>query len=419
MRQAVAAMLLVGGVVCSALADRVTLKDGRILEGKVTQSEGKVFIELPYGVVSYPASDVVSIERMPTPTEVVQWRLAQIDRSDADALVEVAEWARDNDLLQRADELLQEALQLNADHARARKLLGYVRADGAWLTVPKALALADSKLAAGKYELLLERLLPAIGEVADSPAHRRRVQELEAHCRLRSKQFDQAAEAFERLAERAPLPESIRYGAIAQILREHPFGVYLVTEAHQIALAGHGAPPLENGPASLADERVLASALRDRAKAAIGEGKALMAEAKKLEETEAEAAESKYAAAARRFTEADVVVPRIAHSWRVAIARRRIGMVHRSKQRQAQVFDRLKDELGKLSPVEFKDHVQRMLRALHHMRSDLEAILKIAEPFENELILDVIRARKDLEAVQDLIEVLKKERDAIRRDAGR
>ena len=46
MRQALAAMLVVCVVALSATGDRVRLKDGRVIEGKVRQAEGKVFIEL-------------------------------------------------------------------------------------------------------------------------------------------------------------------------------------------------------------------------------------------------------------------------------------------------------------------------------------------------------------------------------------
>ena len=71
MRQPLAAMLVLCAVALSAAGDRVRLKDGRVIEGKVRQAEGKVFVELTYGVVSFPASQVESIERMPTPAEVV------------------------------------------------------------------------------------------------------------------------------------------------------------------------------------------------------------------------------------------------------------------------------------------------------------------------------------------------------------
>ena len=97
MRQALAAMLVVCMVALSATGDRVRLKDGRVIEGKARRSEGKVFIELNYGVVSFPASEVVSIEHTPTPAEVVEWRLTQIERTDPDALFEIAQWAADND----------------------------------------------------------------------------------------------------------------------------------------------------------------------------------------------------------------------------------------------------------------------------------------------------------------------------------
>ena len=419
MRQALAAMLVVCAVALSAAGDRVRLKDGRVIEGKVRRVEGKVLVELTYGVVSFPASQVESIEHMPTPAEVVEWRLTQIERSDADALFEIAQWAADNDLPRRAEELLREVLELKADHARARKLLGYIKADGKWISVAEALELADGKLAAGRYDMLLSLLLPALREAVATPADRLRVDAVEARCRLRSKQFAPAAKAFAKLAETAPLPDSTRYAAIAGILQAHPDGMYVVTEAASVELAGPGAPAVENGPASLADPDVLASALRDKAKAAIDEARGHMAEARKLESSEPDSAAGKYALAARRLDEADGIVTNIARGFRVEIARRRILMISGHIKTQAEVFDQLKAKLGNVSPVAYENHLTRMLRALGHIRGDLEAILEIAAPFHNDLILEVTDAKGQLQRIKAVREILIKERDELKRDATR
>ena len=36
----------------SAAGDTITLKDGRSFEGTVTEREGRLFIEMPYGTIS-------------------------------------------------------------------------------------------------------------------------------------------------------------------------------------------------------------------------------------------------------------------------------------------------------------------------------------------------------------------------------
>ena len=418
MRQAFAAMLVFCAVTLSVSADRVRLKDGRVIEGKVRQVDGEVLIELNYGVVSYPASQVESIEHMPTPGEVVDWRLTQIDRNDPDAVLEVAEWAAENDLPKRSEEILRQVIRLDPDHLRARRLLGFIKAGQKWLTVPEAFQLADGKLAAGEYAELLSKLIPAISEAA-KPGDRIRLKALEAGARLGSKQFPLAAAAYDELAKAAPLPDSVRYEAIAGILKAHPDGMYLVTEAGRLDLAGAGGPPVEDGPGSLADPAVLNSALRDKAKAAIDRAKALMTEGRKLEATDAAAADSKYVQAARILDRADGIVPRMARGFRIENARRRITIIKQAVDAQAKVFDQLKEKLGGLSPVAYEAHLNRMIRSLNLIRTDLDAILEIAGPFPRDLILEITDARIRHQRILALREIITQERDDLRRDGSR
>ncbi len=146
MRQGSSAWLLVLALAASAPADRVVLNDGRSFEGNVTESEGKVIIEHAFGTISFASSEVLAVQRGPTAAQQLEMQLSFIDRGDADAVMELAVWARDNDLPRESGELLQEVLELDPDHARARKLMGHVRADGKWHNVPAALLLAQGKL---------------------------------------------------------------------------------------------------------------------------------------------------------------------------------------------------------------------------------------------------------------------------------
>ena len=50
-----------------------------------------------------------------------------------------------------------------------------------------------------------------------------------------------------------------------------------------------------------------------------------------------------------------------------------------------------------------------MLRALSHVRSDLNAILELAQPFEREFVLEVTDAKLRLQRVSAMREVLSKE----------
>jgi len=418
MRRLGAVWLAVGLLAVQAAGDRVVLKDGRVFEGKVTEAEGKVLIEMAYGTISFPRPEVESIQRMPTPAELLEWQLSRIDRTDPDALFQAAAWAKDNDLPKQADELLKEVLGLNPDHVQARKLLGYLRADGKWLKVSEALQLARGKLEAGKYAPLLKELLPAIEEMAHDAKVRLEVAHLEAHGQLRSKQFARARVSFEELARRAPPAQSLRYRVIGEVLAKHPDGMYVVSASYPrtAMVLGADVPTLEPGPASLSRPEVLAAALHDYAARTVKQGQALMAEAKPLERTEPEAAKARYARAGKCFDIADAIVPNIARSYRVEIVRRQVAIINNDIDGEAEKFDLLKGELGKknLSPAAYRDLLSRMLRALNHIRADLDAILKLTAPFERELILEITDANGELQKINALRQVVLGELNELR-----
>jgi hypothetical protein len=412
MKRALLGWLVLSALVLPAGADRVVLKDGRPFEGTAKEAEGKVLVEMTYGTVSFPASEVEKIERMPTASDQLDALLAKTDRADANALYQAAVWARQNDLPRRGDDLLREVLALDGDHAGARRLLGYVKAEGKWLEVPAAIELARGKLEAGKGEELPDDLLAALGEAASDPQQKLQVKDIEANARLRAGQFQQAAKCFEFLAAKATGADAVRYAAIVEILKVHPDGMYLLTEDYPpTAMLLGGAPAAESGPASLARPAVLAAALRDAAKAHIATARRLMDEGKKLEQTEPEAAKARYTQAGRSFDAADALIPNIARSYRVEVARRLIALITKDMNVEAAKFDALKAELGKrdLSPAAYANLIQRMLRSLNNVRGDLEAILQLAGAFERDLVLEVADANLRLQRVNALRDILSQE----------
>ena len=394
-------------------ADKVTLKDGRVLEGTVTEGEGKVSIEMTYGTVAVPAGDVVTIERMPTTTEQLNMKLTAIPRSDPEALYQAAVWAKENGLGRRCEDLLSDVLALNAEHAGARRLLGHIKSDGKWVEAREALQLAQSTLEAAKYDAILKDLLPAMEEAMLDDGMRLRFKEIEAAARLRSGDFTAARKCYETLADKCSQPESVRHAAVAEILKKSPDGMYVVSDDYpaQASLLGAAAQDVPGGPNSLTKPAVLNIALQDAAKAAIKDARALMEEGKKLELVEPEAANARYGQAEKSFATADAVVPNIARSWRVEIARRRIAMIIKDRNNEAGKYDALMAELGKrdLTPAAYQGLLQRMLRALSNVRGDQEAISQIAAPFDRELVLEVADAKLGLQHVNGRIEILKQE----------
>lgn len=410
MKPSAMAWLMVCVLAAPALADRVTLKDGRTFEGAVKEAEGRIVIEMAHGSVSFPLTEVSGVEHMPTPAETLEASLTRIDRTDADAVYQLAVWARDNDLARRGDELLRECIALNADHPAARRLLGQVKVDGKWQDTPAALQLAQGKLDAGRNDELLNDLLPALELVVANAQQKTAIRELEALARVRQGQFEQAAKCLENIAAKCATADAGRYAAMAEILKAHPDGMYLVQEAYppEAALLATTEPSVDAGPASLTRPAVLMAALRDLAKNHVKNGRSFMDEGKKLEMTEPEAAKAKYNLAQKSFESADAVSPNISRSYRVEIARRQIAMITRDMNTEAGKFDALRAELGKrdLTPAQYKDLIGRMNRSLANVRSDLDAILQLASPFDRELVLEITDSSQRLQKVTALKDTL-------------
>jgi hypothetical protein len=412
MRRAAVAWLVLAALSAGTYGDRVSLKDGRTFEGAVTRSEDKIHIEMAYGQISFAASEVASIQSKPTAADQLEMQL-KITRRDPNALFQVAQWARENDLAKRSDEILQQVVGLDPDHAAARKLLGFVQVDTKWVDLATAIRLAKGRLAADKHEHVLADMIQPMDEAAADPKAKLAVKDLEAQCRLRLGQFDKARALHEELGGKAAAPDSLRYAAIAGILKDCPDGMYVLEESYPptAMLLDSPAPQIEAGPASLRQAEVLQAALRDKAKDYIKAGKAVMEEGKKLENTEPEAAKAKYALANRSFDTADALAPTIARNYRVEIVRRRVGMITKGMNVEAEKFDTMKAELGKrdMTPVAYRELINRMLSALNRVRNDLNSIMQLAGPFERELVLEMTDAKLRLQHVDALRDVLNQE----------
>lgn len=117
----------------SALADKVFLKDGRVLDGEAAEKGDEVEIKFPSGTAYYPKSMVLRIEDdIPLPDEFKR-RRAKIKDSDTKGLVELAEWCRLNGLDEQKTAALRDAVKAEPDHPVARAMLGEVKFDGVWM----------------------------------------------------------------------------------------------------------------------------------------------------------------------------------------------------------------------------------------------------------------------------------------------
>lgn len=409
-RAFVRALLLPLLIAAAASADVLVLRDGRTFEGVVSVGDDTVEIQLDYGDLRFARSEVLRIEFRQTPRSRLDEMLAATGDADADALFGVAQWAAENELIAEADELYEQVVGIEPDHAAARAALGHVKIDGQWRDFATAVELARGKLEAGRYDVLFNEILPRVEPLAPSPDDARKVQEIRALTALRSGRFAEAGRTFAALAEAAGEPEATRFAAIAAILADNADGMYVLSEAYppKSALVDSEGDSVPAGPASLARPLVLEAALRDRAKAHIAAGRELLDAARAADASDPDEAESKYVQAGRSFDRADALVEDIARSYRVEIARRRIAAIRRQTDTDTRRFDAAVNKLGKsdMAPQEYRALVRTMLRNLDDVQGKLRTILDIARPFSRDLVLEIQWAESDLRKVESMRDVL-------------
>jgi hypothetical protein len=409
-------MTLLGALLLAASlawADQIVLRDGRALTGIVTSADPQVVLKTELGTITFPKAEVVSIEYRKTPQQEYAERLAALRPSDAEGLCKLAQWAAEQGLAKQSQEAYAKTLEANPDHPAARRALGFVKVAGKWQPFDAALEVARGQLAAGEHKGLLGELLPALEAAA--PADRKAaVQELWAAARLASREFAAAADIYATLAKGTGTA-AVRAAAMAELLKANPDGmVVLLDEYPSDARLKGRKPQLQAGPNTLADPVVVKAALLELARKDIETARAAMAEVEKLEATDPPAAESRYAALSAGLDKADALAEGIARSYKVELARRRVGIIRRGADADARKFDQETKSLGKvdLPPAEYKNLVVRLLRLLDNIRDDLNNELAIAQPYPQELLLEIQFARDDLKRIGSLRQTLQAELDA-------
>jgi len=406
---------LVAMCVATASADKVILTDGRTFTGTVDVEGDTVLITVPYGTLRFPKTQVERIELRDTPEQEFRKKLGEAALDDPNGLFYLAQWAQENSLDRQAGDLYALILKLDADHTQTRRALGFVRIHETWLTFPKALQQARGKLEAGSYTALLEDVLPVLRDAAVTKAHRMDVAKLLGYTQLRSRLFPAAMETFADLADKADPPESVRFGAIQKVLKDNRDGMYILRETYPqgTRLLGGAAAAIRPGPASLANPRVLDAALKDLAKNDIAAGRELMKDARKLEPSDPDAAWKKYAQAEQVFDRADALVATITRSYRIEIARRKIASLRKDADTDARKFDEAMGALGlkDVSPQAYRTMVLRLIHHLDSTRDNLTRIRGIAEPYAQELVLEIKWAELDLKRIEGLRRILISELD--------
>ena len=415
MRRALLAGFLLTAVGAGASADRIVLVDGRTFTGAVTVEADTVVIAVPYGTLRFPRDQVERIDLKDTPEQEYSKRLADISLDDANAVFQLAEWAEEHSLPDRANDLYAQVIRLNGDHRLARQRLGFVRIDGKWLPFDSGLELARSKLDAGLYSALLHDVIPELKLAARAQAKLLAVEDLQAHTLLRAEQFEEAGKAFAALAKQAGGAAAVRDAAIAGILADNADGMYVLRKSYPptTPLMSTGQPAIQPGPASLATPKVLEAALHDLARRKVDAGQALVEEAQKLEPTDADGANARYAQALKVFDLAEALCPGVTRPNRIEIARRKIAVFRKDADADARQFDEAMKRLGQhdLTPLVYRNMLLRLVHHLDSTRDDLKRILDAARAYPDELVLEIKWAELDLTKVEGMRKILQAEID--------
>jgi hypothetical protein len=118
-------------------ADTVYLTEGGTLSGIVTVDGEKVTVRHPYGCMTVPMSQVVRIERKECALAAFERQLAAVTPEIPDAAQRVwalREWCLRRGLSIQARDCETRVLELAPDFEPARRVLGFMKYQGVWLT---------------------------------------------------------------------------------------------------------------------------------------------------------------------------------------------------------------------------------------------------------------------------------------------
>jgi len=130
-----------------ALADGVLLANGRTLVGIAHEESDRWVVRTGRGDIRVPKSDVQSVVIGRTSLHEFDERIAALYGCPAVfEMFALALWAQQQGLIRYVNGLLMRTIELDPDHPEARRMLGFVRLEGQWLTVTAR----DAQLAALK-----------------------------------------------------------------------------------------------------------------------------------------------------------------------------------------------------------------------------------------------------------------------------
>lgn len=118
------------------LAEVVVLRDGRRIAGKCRLSGREVSVARGLTTLYVPRASIERVELHPAEQAEFEKMRRQLERAGALGRYKLARWLDDHLQYERADVYYAEAIELDPNHSRARRALGYRRAGRGWVSDP-------------------------------------------------------------------------------------------------------------------------------------------------------------------------------------------------------------------------------------------------------------------------------------------
>jgi hypothetical protein len=136
-------------VVC--LADTVILTDGRRIEGEIVkETPEKYVVKTKFGLQEIDKVDVKAVEYKKSDRQIYEEEKKKA-AGDAEAHYQLAQWCKEKGLTKEAEEELKKTIELDPNHEKARKELGYQKVGDKWLTEDEAMQLKGFKKWEGRW----------------------------------------------------------------------------------------------------------------------------------------------------------------------------------------------------------------------------------------------------------------------------
>ncbi len=128
--------------VCSSLlqADLIYLRNGSIVWGDVVdETDETLYVTTKYGERELAWSEILRVQNVASPSDLISQRLAELGRFDTDGRVDLAQFLEQLGLEQDALDLYKAILEIEPDNRKARFKLGYTFvSEYGWVTEEKA-----------------------------------------------------------------------------------------------------------------------------------------------------------------------------------------------------------------------------------------------------------------------------------------